>query len=1729
MKLNYNVLPAVGYLASGGRVNGETNNLNLSPTKSEIVSSKTISAALNDIEQSTGINFSKVVKSIKVHHYLNDSPDTADVSSDQPNKVLGLFSSSGFLTDKRGNVTLSKKNLTTQKLLNFTLAHELGHGVDEIINIGKLGGSTEQEGSLAHDYGKRAAKILMNRDVSHLGKAATGARADYRYSPVEAFADYFAEVATGSGEFGGRASLLEKLQMRGFERKIVEPVAKATNPDYEERDLGFFGNAARRPGLIGGVARWLGFATGGEVPSFRGTSLTQASTRLSTALASDRGKSFSSFYDAYRKALPLEGEDRKLFNRIYASQSFGNNDLCVLDKSVDIYKKYKATGSTTAEDYKELLTPLGLGKRRARYLDTVLAGGQIDTPKLGEYLKGLEGPDHFPIDRNVINAVLGGKQRRRELRVRNEEERSTLVDLVRSAGAGHGMSGQQAQAAIFGAQSKARPQIEEVEETLGRLKGYARGGLVKYFAEGGLAPKLSMSDLEYHVHHPGRSPIGFKRIRKAADLLSTYDELMKSELPRTKAQREAINKYVASSLSGGNYHKINQYLGDNHDENILEGSSRSLLKQIGLISSVTGRSRLPVNLTLFRGLSSNNADILKTILGRSVFEPESVGQRFKIPSFTSTSLSSDTAADFGDAGQLHILAPKGSKAAATDNTQESELLFHPNQQFQVLTNKRNADWGSANRAVLLALQGEQKHYAKGGGVNSPRGTDTVPAMLTPGEFVINRRAAKRLGLAALQKLNVAGGASGPNDGNHLSRGGPVGYYAHGGSVASNDQTMVLMNMNHALQKVVDEMERLAVTSASLNHTLSRVDDLGEHLAHRHWMLESIIGHASHRSMSAGPHDEQGHHGAPRLTEPSARMNQPADTRTTISYPIIAEIGRAVLSGLEHARDLGKSTLGLAASGVRGLYHATRAGLYHAPRAGLHEAGRFGRAVLGGVVSGVGHGLSYLGLKLPHVGHFADAVMRSHDGRGPMLNIGNSVGRSLYAGGQRLLSVGHSIYGDTPKLIRGLVAASNALSRGISSVSSFMGKGASGFTNVYGWIKDKGLRAGSALKDGAFRAGSALKSGALGLYRGVRDLNYRGLGQISRTVHTGGHALHYKSLVPSTDKPIEGLLASFGRGLNKGLKNAKHVAGAAGHLIRTAGAKLRETVVLPPVDMLGNRLTPEPTWGRPARPRDPKNPYRANSPFFTRVFATGDGEGIAKTKPKLEANTAAALGAEAAWGDPRGRRLDPLMATDPSFAAHHVAGKLLEHGHVDPMLIAKYNAALHGGASMGQEEYDDLRKQAAEPSRQFNKETGEDRGAIDLMQMGHLRTMAQRQHGAASAYDKLRGDRGLDKQQDKAKQDETKGMREANKELGTFAKGLRWAKDELPEKAIELGKKAMLFGSSAAEAASPDAFSTLSGSWKLLAASFGETLIPTVMTAAEALQDLAGWFQALSPETKSLVGSIGGVVIALSASAMAIRAVGLGGVASSVGKGLANFAVAHPAMAGVGLAAGAAVGFGEYTNYLQQQRLEREQTSRDTIQDEGYNLTRTSLEQTPVYRIAMRQTTPDAQMNYARTQRQLNLDALQRLNADRSQMTGANSSGIMAAVRGTWNSVFNADYLRENENTINSTNQRLNEATGTVNVLRGRDPNTGMTRSQRGEEDLMKAHGLLLSLQTRTQPGYFSPEDMYKKIQLEALTQDPLKEAILQINQRQLDAMLAGNASLRQLAERAGYTPGTAGP
>ncbi len=56
--------------------------------------------------------------------------------------------------------------------------------------------------------------------------------------------------------------------------------------------------------------------------------------------------------------------------------------------------------------------------------------------------------------------------------------------------------------------------------------------------------------------------------------------------------------------------------------------------------------------------------------------------------------------------------------------------------------------------LTLASGGLVPQYLASGGLGGPRGTDTVPAWLTPGEYVVSKSAVERVGVGAMEALNT---------------------------------------------------------------------------------------------------------------------------------------------------------------------------------------------------------------------------------------------------------------------------------------------------------------------------------------------------------------------------------------------------------------------------------------------------------------------------------------------------------------------------------------------------------------------------------------------------------------------------------------------------------------------------------------------------------------------------------------------------------------------------------------------------------------------------------------------------------------------------------------------------------------------------------------------------------------------------------------------------------------
>jgi TP901 family phage tail tape measure protein len=128
--------------------------------------------------------------------------------------------------------------------------------------------------------------------------------------------------------------------------------------------------------------------------------------------------------------------------------------------------------------------------------------------------------------------------------------------------------------------------------------------------------------------------------------------------------------------------------------------------------------------------------------------------------------------DYGTAldetGKLGIQMAEMQLNTATINVSNAQISMND------IKNRGNAvaAIGRANGGLIYANRG----------MFIPRGTDTVPAMLTPGEFVVRREAVNRgNNLQLLKQMNSSGGGmTGNSTVMGFARGGRVQYYANGG-------------------------------------------------------------------------------------------------------------------------------------------------------------------------------------------------------------------------------------------------------------------------------------------------------------------------------------------------------------------------------------------------------------------------------------------------------------------------------------------------------------------------------------------------------------------------------------------------------------------------------------------------------------------------------------------------------------------------------------------------------------------------------------------------------------------------------------------------------------------------------------------------------------------------------------------------------------------------------------
>jgi hypothetical protein len=134
------------------------------------------------------------------------------------------------------------------------------------------------------------------------------------------------------------------------------------------------------------------------------------------------------------------------------------------------------------------------------------------------------------------------------------------------------------------------------------------------------------------------------------------------------------------------------------------------------------------------------------------------------------------------------------------------------------TETRTSETGGGMINMTPKAKGGLVYLASGGDVFKPQGTDTVPAMLTPGEFVIKKSSVDKIGSDKLNQLNQGG------DIKAFAKGGLVSYLQMGGPASSNGN--IIDKLSKRVTKLEKETKELKKENDSLKTKVKEIEQVG---------------------------------------------------------------------------------------------------------------------------------------------------------------------------------------------------------------------------------------------------------------------------------------------------------------------------------------------------------------------------------------------------------------------------------------------------------------------------------------------------------------------------------------------------------------------------------------------------------------------------------------------------------------------------------------------------------------------------------------------------------------------------------------------------------------------------------------------------------------------------------------------------------------------------------------
>ena len=317
----------------------------------------------------------------------------------------------------------------------------------------------------------------------------------------------------------------------------------------------------------------------------------------------------------------------------------------------------------------------------------------------------------------------------------------------------------------------------------------ALGGFIKKFALGGLALK---------------NRVGFAILdpdRKAQDMDAKVTRAqIRGAVKGTEGQRKALDKEL--SWANKNFKVARQGLNTKTSQKFYDTLSREAAQGVSVaaagLSNDLGLGSITVPETSKQLMADSIRksgsmmgkifeDVVNVMDGRGKFSPSPPGAPFdfkgglqgalkdnydRLPSTFVDAKTSYGEATVGEAQKkiINELAQTYQQTPTYANSKKGDKKGET--QKQAAARAQRTQKGQARLAKLRAKAG----YNMGGAAPS----DTVPALLTPGEFVINKKAASKIGKANLDRMNKQGVKG-------FAAGGVVQKFANGGAPYSTPQ------------------------------------------------------------------------------------------------------------------------------------------------------------------------------------------------------------------------------------------------------------------------------------------------------------------------------------------------------------------------------------------------------------------------------------------------------------------------------------------------------------------------------------------------------------------------------------------------------------------------------------------------------------------------------------------------------------------------------------------------------------------------------------------------------------------------------------------------------------------------------------------------------------------------------------------------------------------------------